>query len=68
VRKSDHHPEISVAARQRVGSIMVPYPAGRLSSAVAPFKMIANPPQCGDRQGNMGELIIRFVAGSAATE
>jgi hypothetical protein len=47
---------------------MVPYPAGRLSSAIAPFKMIANPPQCGDRQGNMGELIIRFVAGSAATE
>jgi hypothetical protein len=24
--------------------------------------MIANPPQRGDRQGNMGELITRFVA------
>ena len=41
---------------------MVAYPAGRLSSAIAAFKMIANPPQRGDRQGNMGELIIRFVA------
>ena len=41
---------------------MVPYPAGCLSSSIAPFKMISNPPQRGDRQGNMGELIIRFVA------
>ena len=41
---------------------MVPYPAGCLFSAIAPFKMISNPPQRGDRQGNMGELIIRFVA------
>jgi hypothetical protein len=38
------------------------YPAGRLSSAIAPFKMTSNPSQHGDRQGNMGELITRFVA------
>ena len=41
---------------------MAPYPAGCLSSAIVAFKMIANPPQRGDGQGNMGELITRFVA------
>jgi hypothetical protein len=41
---------------------MVAYPAGCLSSAIVAFKMIANPSQRGDRQGNMGELITRFVA------
>jgi hypothetical protein len=41
---------------------MIEYRAGRLSSAITPFKMISNPSECGDRQGNMGELITRFVA------
>jgi hypothetical protein len=60
VATAEHGP--GVAATQRDLAIVVAYRVRRLSSAIAPFKMISNPSECGDRQGNMGELIIRFVA------
>ena len=53
---------VGVAATQRAVRIMIACRAKTLVFRRCRVQDYANPPECGDRQGIMGELIIRFVA------